>query len=92
MSATRRSKLVRESLAAAEVGCRAYYRTPVHLQPPMGAWAPTVDLPGTEEAARNHLAIPMSPVLTQEQAQQVVAAVEAAGIQPRPVAAGPAPS
>ncbi len=80
---------IRESLTAAGVGCRAYYRTPVHLQPPMRPWAPAVDLPGTEEAARNHLAIPMSPVLSDEQAEQVVAAVQASGVQPRPLAAGP---
>jgi len=37
-----------------------------------------VTLPGTEEAARTHLAIPISPVLSGEQVEQVVSAVRAA--------------
>jgi dTDP-4-amino-4,6-dideoxygalactose transaminase len=69
---------VAAALAAAGIGCRAYYRTPVHLQPPMRKWASGVELPGTEHAARTHLAIPMSPVLTNEQADEVLAAVRTA--------------
>ena len=38
---------------------------------------PRLDLPGTEEAARTNLAIPMSPVLAPEQAAEVVAAAGA---------------
>ncbi|HUH81950.1 MAG TPA: DegT/DnrJ/EryC1/StrS family aminotransferase [Solirubrobacteraceae bacterium] len=73
----RQIEAVRERLDAAGIGCRAYYRTPVHLQPPMRPWRPSVDLKGTEQAAREHLAIPMSPVLTREQAEHVVAAARA---------------
>lgn len=62
------------ALREAGVGCRAYYRTPVHRQPAMRAWGAGVELPGTEEAARTHLAIPMSPVLSAAQAEEVVAA------------------
>ncbi|HTR89175.1 MAG TPA: DegT/DnrJ/EryC1/StrS family aminotransferase [Solirubrobacteraceae bacterium] len=62
------------SLAAAGIGHKAYYRTPVHRQPAMRAWGAGLELPGTEEAARTHLAIPMSPVLTRAQAEEVVAA------------------
>jgi len=54
------------------IGCKAYYRRPVHRQP---AFATDLDLPGTDEAARTHLAIPMSPVLSAEQATEVVDAV-----------------
>ncbi|MGA7706055.1 MAG: DegT/DnrJ/EryC1/StrS family aminotransferase [Solirubrobacteraceae bacterium] len=57
------------------IGCRAYYRTPVHLQPSMRAWGEGAKLPGTEEAARTHLAIPISPVLSREQVQEVVSSV-----------------
>jgi dTDP-4-amino-4,6-dideoxygalactose transaminase len=65
-------------LAGAGIGCKAYYRTPIHRQEAMRAWGGTgVELPGTEEAARTHLAIPMSPVLTRAQADEVVAAVRA---------------
>jgi dTDP-4-amino-4,6-dideoxygalactose transaminase len=69
---------VAAALAAAGIGHRAYYRTPVHLQAPMRKWATGVELPGTGHAARTHLAIPMSPVLTSEQADEVVAAVRTA--------------
>jgi dTDP-4-amino-4,6-dideoxygalactose transaminase len=67
------------ALAAAEIGHKPYYRTPVHRQAPMRQWASGVELPGTEEAARTHLALPMSPVLTREQADEVVAAASSAG-------------
>ena len=40
--------------------------------------APTLKLPGTEEAARSALAIPISPVLGEDQANEVTAAVRAA--------------
>jgi dTDP-3-amino-3,4,6-trideoxy-alpha-D-glucose transaminase len=66
------------ALGEAGIGCRAYYRTPVHEQPAMRAWGEGLTLPGTEETARTHLAIPISPVLSREQAEQVVAAVRAA--------------
>src|SRR5271154_1347109 len=62
-------------LTTAGVGNKPYYRTPVHLQPPMREWGAGLRLPGTGAAARSPLAIPMSPVLTAEQAQEVVAAV-----------------
>jgi dTDP-3-amino-3,4,6-trideoxy-alpha-D-glucose transaminase len=65
------------SLADAGIGHKPYYRMPVHRQAAMRAWGSGVELPATEHAARTHLAIPMSPVLTQEQAAQVTAAVQA---------------
>jgi dTDP-4-amino-4,6-dideoxygalactose transaminase len=43
----------------------------------MRAYAPRVELTGTEEASRTNLAIPMSPGLTREQADEVVAAAGA---------------
>jgi dTDP-3-amino-3,4,6-trideoxy-alpha-D-glucose transaminase len=63
------------ALGEAGIGHKAYYRVPSHLQPAMAEYAPAVPLPGTEVAAREHLAIPMSPVLTADQAAAVVAAV-----------------
>jgi dTDP-3-amino-3,4,6-trideoxy-alpha-D-glucose transaminase len=65
---------LQDALGAAGVACKAYYRTPIHRQPPMRQWGEGVELPGTEEAARAHLAIPMSPVLSRAQAEEVVAA------------------
>jgi dTDP-4-amino-4,6-dideoxygalactose transaminase len=67
-----------DGLNAAGVGCRGYYRTPVHRQVAMREWGAGVALPGTEEAAAKHLAIPMSPVLSAKQAQEVTAAIAAA--------------
>jgi dTDP-4-amino-4,6-dideoxygalactose transaminase len=66
------------ALTAADIGHKPYYRTPVHRQAPMRQWASGVELPATEQAARTHLAIPISPVLTREQAEMVQAAVAAA--------------
>jgi dTDP-3-amino-3,4,6-trideoxy-alpha-D-glucose transaminase len=66
------------ALSERGIGCRPYYRTPVHKQPAMRPWGESLTLPGTEEAARTHLAIPISPVLSREQAEQVVAAVSTA--------------
>lgn len=57
------------------IGAKPYYRTPVHRQPAMREYAGGVPLPVTDELARTHLALPMSPVLTAEQAAEVTAAV-----------------
>jgi dTDP-4-amino-4,6-dideoxygalactose transaminase len=67
------------ALGNAGIGNKAYYRTPVHRQVAMRAWGTGIELPVTDEAARTHLAIPMSPVLTREQVDEVVAAVPPAG-------------
>src|SRR3954451_24942935 len=70
-----RADALLESLTAAGIGARAYYRVPVHEQPAMRGFPPAVELPGTEEAARTNLAIPMSPVLGPPEAAEVVAAL-----------------
>jgi dTDP-4-amino-4,6-dideoxygalactose transaminase len=62
-------------LAAAGVGARGYYRTPVHLQPSMaGLGGAGIELPGTMEIARTHLALPMGTQLERPQVEAVVAA------------------
>ncbi len=61
------------ALNAAGVGCRGYYRTPVHRQAAMREWGAGIELAATEAAASRHLAIPISPVLRAEQAREVVA-------------------
>ena len=66
------------ALDAAGIGQRAYYRTPLHRQAPLAPYARGLELPVTDEAARTHLAIPMSAVLSRDQAGEVVAAVRAA--------------
>jgi dTDP-3-amino-3,4,6-trideoxy-alpha-D-glucose transaminase len=73
-----RADALQAALAQRGVESRAYYRTPVHRQPAMRQWA-TAELPGTDEAARTHLALPISAVITREQVTEVVEAVRAAG-------------
>jgi dTDP-4-amino-4,6-dideoxygalactose transaminase len=75
-----RSDELAAALEARGIGSRPYYRRPVHEQPPMRPYAPTVELPGTAEAARTHLAIPMSAALQREQVDEVVAAIRDAGL------------
>jgi dTDP-4-amino-4,6-dideoxygalactose transaminase len=70
--------LLGPALERVGIGQRAYYRTPVHRQPAMREYAPADALPGTEEAARTHLAIPMSPVLDRINAIEVVSAIREA--------------
>ena len=60
-----------QAFASAAIGARAYYRVPVHRQPAMQEWGSGKELPVTEELARTHLAIPMSPVLSADDAAEV---------------------
>jgi len=70
--------LARE-LEAEGVEVRAYYRVPVHLQPPMARWGGAgLDLPGTEIAARENLAFPMGSDLSSEAISDVVSACRGA--------------
>jgi dTDP-4-amino-4,6-dideoxygalactose transaminase len=58
------------------IGARGYYRTPLHRQPAMAPYARAgLELPFTEELAATNLALPMSPTLTERDAEAVVAAV-----------------
>jgi dTDP-4-amino-4,6-dideoxygalactose transaminase len=75
-----RADALEAALRGAGIGVKPYYRVPAHRQPAMAAWGAGAALPGTDEAARTHLAIPMSPVLGPEQAAEVVAAVADAGL------------
>jgi dTDP-3-amino-3,4,6-trideoxy-alpha-D-glucose transaminase len=77
------------ALKAAGHGQKAYYRTPVHLQPAMREYGAGVELPATAEVARTHLAIPMSPVLSAAQAADVVATVRACSMSSAIASAGP---
>src|SRR4051794_14620059 len=67
------------ALSEHDVESRGYYRVPVHRQPAMRGIAPANGaLPGTVDAARTHLALPMSAALTAEQVDEVVTAVRMA--------------
>ena len=55
------------------IGARGYYRVPVHRQPATARYA-TAELPGTDEAARTGLALPMGTGLSDEAVREVVEA------------------
>ncbi|MCW3047123.1 MAG: Glutamine--scyllo-inositol transaminase [Solirubrobacterales bacterium] len=63
------------ALAAVGIGSRGYYRRPIHRQPAMAHLGAGAGLPGTDEAARTHLALPIGAATTREQVAEVVAAV-----------------
>jgi dTDP-3-amino-3,4,6-trideoxy-alpha-D-glucose transaminase len=70
-----RAEEIETALRAGGIEARRYYRRPIHLQPSMYT---ELDLPGTAEAAATNVALPISPVLSAEQAASVTAAVRAA--------------
>jgi dTDP-4-amino-4,6-dideoxygalactose transaminase len=64
-----------QRLAQRGIGARGYYRTALHHQPAMAAYAPRTALPAAERIAADNIALPMGPMLAPEDAQEVVAAV-----------------
>jgi len=64
-----------ERLAERGIGARGYYRVPIHRQPVFAAEHGDLVLPGTAEAARTHLAIPMSAAITRDEVEEVVGAI-----------------
>jgi dTDP-4-amino-4,6-dideoxygalactose transaminase len=66
-----RADELERTLAERGVAAKGYYRRPVHRQPVFGR---ALDLPGTDEAARTHLALPMGPRLDERAIDEVIAA------------------
>ncbi|CAN5599679.1 DegT/DnrJ/EryC1/StrS family aminotransferase [soil metagenome] len=74
-----RAEELREQLATRGIGARGYYRVPVHRQPATVRFAPDgLELPGTDEVARTHLALPMGTELSDDAVREVVEACAAA--------------
>jgi dTDP-3-amino-3,4,6-trideoxy-alpha-D-glucose transaminase len=69
-----RSDELHAALQRAGIGSKPYYRTPLHRQPALTAFSAGVELPATDVLACTHLALPISPVLSDEQVEEVVAA------------------
>ncbi|MGH7893297.1 MAG: DegT/DnrJ/EryC1/StrS family aminotransferase, partial [Candidatus Binatia bacterium] len=74
----RRRDALLAHLAATGIGAQVYYPVPLHRQPPLASVSVApVSLDETERAAREVLALPIYPELTEAQVDAVVAAVQA---------------
>ena len=73
---------IAEALKAAEIACASYYVTPLHLQPAMRFLGYREgDLPATEHAARENLALPLWAGIGTDVQERVVTTVrEAVGV------------
>jgi dTDP-4-amino-4,6-dideoxygalactose transaminase len=73
---------IAEALEAAEIACASYYVTPLHLQPALRFLGYREgDLPATEHAARENLALPLWAGIGADVQERVVATVrEAVGV------------
>jgi dTDP-4-amino-4,6-dideoxygalactose transaminase len=73
--AKRRDEL-RKFLSTRGIGSEVYYPTPLHLQPVFSYLGyKRGDLPESERAAKEVVALPMFPELTEEEQKLVVAAI-----------------
>jgi dTDP-4-amino-4,6-dideoxygalactose transaminase len=68
---------VRSHLAGAGIATAIHYPVPIHQQPAYSSDA-HLSLPHTEQAAAEILSLPMHPLLTAQQVEQVAAALHAA--------------
>jgi dTDP-4-amino-4,6-dideoxygalactose transaminase len=66
------------ALTEAGIGNKIYYRPPIHRHPAMQPYSVGTDLPVTDELALTHLAIPMSPVLGRDHAQEITRVIAGA--------------
>jgi len=74
-----RRDAIAATLKERQIGCAAYYTTPLQLQPVFASMGHTPgDFPVTDAAAAQNLALPMHPNLTEEQVKEVAGAVAAA--------------
>jgi dTDP-4-amino-4,6-dideoxygalactose transaminase len=60
-----------------QVGSGVYYPIPNHRLPSLAHYAPGLDLPETERAAREVISLPVHPSLSQGDLERIVAAVNA---------------
>ncbi|WP_311591100.1 DegT/DnrJ/EryC1/StrS family aminotransferase [Trueperella bernardiae] len=60
-----------------KVGCGVYYPIPNHRLPSLAHFAPGLELPNTEAAAKEVISLPVHPSLCQEDLDRIVEAVNA---------------
>jgi perosamine synthetase len=60
-----------------QVGSGVYYPIPNHRLPSLAPYAPGLDLPETERAAREVVSLPVHPSLSQDDLERIVGAVNA---------------
>ncbi|KJL41240.1 DegT/DnrJ/EryC1/StrS family aminotransferase [Microbacterium trichothecenolyticum] len=70
-----RDGLVRALKEEYSVGSGVYYPIPNHRLPSLASFAPDLELPETERAAREVLSLPVHPSLTQDHLDRIVHAV-----------------
>ena len=77
-SAAERDEVARVLREQWQVGTGVYYPIPNHRLPSLAPYAPGLDLPGTERAARECLSLPVHPSLSEADLERIVRAVGAA--------------
>ena len=77
-SAAERDEVARVLREQWRIGTGVYYPIPNHRLPSLAPYAPGVDLPGTEKAARECLSLPVHPSLSEADLERIVRAVGAA--------------
>ena len=77
-SAAERDEVARVLREQWRVGTGVYYPIPNHRLPSLAPYAPGLDLPGTEKAARECLSLPVHPSLSEADLERIVRAVGAA--------------
>ena len=77
-SAAERDEVARVLREQWRIGTGVYYPIPNHCLPSLAPYAPGVELPGTEKAARECLSLPVHPSLSEADLERIVRAVGAA--------------
>ena len=77
-SAAERDEVARVLREQWRIGTAVYYPIPNHRLPSLAPYAPGLDLPGTERAARECLSLPVHPSLSEADLERIVRAVGAA--------------
>ncbi len=75
--ASERDRMVQAMKDEYQVGSGVYYPIPNHRLPSLEHFAPGLDLPETEKAAKEVISLPVHPSLSQDDLERIVVAVNA---------------